>query len=749
MEVSKIVSNLTKSPRYRSRVEHIEVLPFKGAVYGEPQKPLAQPLKDYLKRKNMRLYKHQSQAIDLLRDGKNVIITTPTASGKTLAFNLPVFERLLWDKKATAFYLYPTKALANDQLKVVKEIEDSTYLNLCASLYDGDTAPDIKRWIRKTSRLVISNPYELHQILDWHHLWGRFYTDLKYIVVDEAHHYRGIFGSNVAFVLRRLRRICAQYGSEPQFVISSATLANPIEFAEKLTGLKFELVDFDGAPRGRKFFILYNPYWNGVGELSTHQESRDLFVYYVKKGLQTLCFTVSRKMAELIAMWSRNKFREMGSYLAQRITAYRAGYRPKERREIEEGLKSGALRGVTCTNALELGIDIGSLDSIIISGYPGTIISTWQQAGRAGRGTDDAMVTLVAFQDPLNQFIMKHPKNFFGRPHEHAIIDLSNPKILSGHILCAAKESPLNKDELKEYFGDGSSEIGRILEKDCKLTETSLGLRYAGYGRPIDQISLENISIDHFTVMHNKNILETMDRIHAYKEAHEGAVLLHQGLTYLVKKMDLTNRLVEVERQDLTYHTEPIQNVDIRVSQKLTHRRIGSFIVNFGIVEVKETIVGYKTMEYDEVKERKPLNLPSIRFRTEGLWITFGEKIKKRVEKHSLNFFGGLHGIEHALIAMMPFHVMCDRRDIGGVSTPTHPDTEAPTVFIYDGFEGGIGLTEKAVHLFEKILETTYQLVKDCPCETGCPSCIYSPKCGNENEPLDKKATILLLKYLF
>ena len=766
--VGKIVTLLKSSSRYRERVEHIEILPSKEPIYGRLKKPLSHSIKNYLLKKRLRLYSHQCEAIETLRAGKNIIITTPTASGKTLAFNIPIFERLEEDKRAAALYLYPTKALSNDQLKVIKEFEILSKISVNPNVYDGDTPPGRRPRIRETSRIIISNPYELHAVLPWHYKWGRFLGSLKFVVIDEAHRYRGVFGSNVAFLIRRLRRICNFYGSHPQFILSTATLANPVEFGEKLIGVGSRLITSDGSPKGKKYFIFYNPYFDGMGMLSTHQETRDLFLFFIKNNLQTLCFTISRKMAELIVSWSKKELKKSGSPLTDKITAYRAGYLPEERMEIENSLKNGILRGVTSTNALELGIDIGSLDSVIISGYPGTIISTWQQAGRAGRGIGESFATLVAFQGPLDQYFMKHPRVFFGRPGEHAIIDESNLYIVSGHLMCAASELPIKLAEEKIYFGDGAQEILKALEKEGLVQSTPNGWVYTGKRRATETVSLNNISSEVFKIICEGHLLETMDRAQAYREAHKGAVLLHQGQTYIVENLDLKNSVAQAKKREVDYHTEAMKIVDIKILEKVEEKEIGSFTVSFGDVEVNEEYVGYKIMKYDKVVGREKLDLPRLNFKTMGLWFTvpenikekiwekrkedkdIKEKLKKRREENLKRevFAGGLHGIEHAIIGIMPFHVMCDRWDIRGVSTSNHPDTMEPTVFIYDGFEGGIGLTEKAFQLMAEIVEMSHQLVRDCGCEDGCPACIYSSKCGNDNRPLDKKATILILEEL-
>jgi len=766
--MEEIVNTLKTRSRYKDRIEHIEILPSKRPIYGELKKEFSPAIKNYLLKKGIKLYIHQRDAIEKLREGKNIIITTPTASGKTLAFNIPIFERLEQNKSATALYLYPTKALANDQLKVIKEFEKLSGIKVTPNVYDGDTPPSKRPKIRGTSRIIVSNPYELHQILPWHYKWQKFFSNLNFIVIDEAHRYRGVFGSNVAFLIRRLRRICAFYGSNPQFVLSTATLANPIEFSEKLVGIKFELIADDGSPKGKKYFILYNPYFDGVGTLSTHRETKDLFLFFIRNDLQTLCFTISRKMAELIALWSKKELKKSEPYLTDKVTAYRAGYLPEERREIENNFKNGLLRGVTSTNALELGINVGSLDCVIISGYPGTTISTWQQAGRAGRGSDESIAVLIAFQNPLDQYFMRHPKVFFDKPHEHAIIDLANPYIISGHLMCAASEIPIKLADHGIYFADNAEGVLRALERQGLVQNTPNGWVYSGKGRATEAVKLDNISSDIFKVICDGELLETMDRTQAYREAHKGAVLLHQGETYIVEDLALKNSVVQVKKRDVDYYTEAMKIVDIAILEEIEKKEIGNLAVWFGDVEVNEQYVGYKIMKYDKVIGIERLDLPPLNFKTMGLWFIVPEDVKEKMWeerkkdkdiKEKLNdrseedlmretFAGGLHGIEHAMIEIMPFHVMCDRWDMGGVSTPSHPDTNKPTVFIYDGFEGGIGLSEKAFELTTEIVKTTYELVKDCKCEDGCPACIYSPKCGNENKPLDKKGTMLILKKL-
>jgi len=742
--IESALDALRQSPRFRDRIAHIEVLPAREPEYGELGEPLPAALSRYLDARGIRLYSHQCEAVEALRAGRNVILCTPTASGKTLGFDLPVFETLARDRRAAALFVYPTKALSNDQLKVFREMERATGIRADAAVYDGDTPVSRRGRIREISRIILTNPHELHHVLPWHSKWERFFRNLRYVVFDEAHRYRGVFGSNVAFVIRRLRRIARFYGASPSFVLSTATLANPQEFGEKLAGLPFDVISGDGSPRGGKTFLFYNPFFDGAGALSPHQETRDLFLYFVKRGLQTLCFTASRRMAELIALWSKEATKA-GSALSGQIAAYRAGYLPQERREIEDALKRGLLTGVTSTNALEVGIDIGSLDCVIISGYPGTVLATWQQAGRSGRRNREALAVLVAFQDPLDQYLMKHPGSFFGKPHEQAIIDLANPYILSGQLLCAVAELPFDAGREDTLPGEASAGLLPELAAEGLVKETPHGWVYTGRGRPVEAVGLDHIARDAYRITCEGALLETMDVSQACREAHLGAVLLHQGESYVVRRFDAENRLVEVERRDVDYYTRAIKAVDLEILGTKDMRRMGRMIFCLGELEVTETTLGYKVIRDDQVAAREDLELPPLRFRTTGLWFTIPDELRRAIHDRGLSFGGALHALEHAMIAILPFEVLCDRWDIGGLSTPGHPGTGEPTIFLYDGYEGGIGLTEKTQGLMDRVTRLTLELIRDCPCETGCPACILSPKCGNDNRPMDKQGALLLL----
>ena len=758
MSDSSNIDAFKNDVRYRENIAHIETIPAKKANFKRVDN-LNEKIIDYLESKDMKLYNHQAETYNAIQEGEHVIITTPTASGKTLAFNLPIMETMIEDKEATALYIYPAKALSNDQLHVLEDLEDEMNIKINPRTYDGDTPREDKRGIREKSRIVLTNPYQLHLILSWHHQWSRFYRNLRYIVIDESHYYKGVFGSNVAFLIKRLKRIANFYGAYPQFILSSATLANPLELANRLTGEEFQLVDNDTSPSGEKDFILYNPFKNYKRNKvnmknapSVHMETENIFMYMMLKQIQTLCFTVSRKTTELIAMWAKNDMTQIKGKLAHRIAAYRAGYRPEERREIEDGLKSGKYLGVTCTNALELGIDIGSLDAVIISGYPGTMISTWQQAGRAGRSRQKSLAILIAFENQLDQYFMNNPTFFFDKPHENAIIDLTNPILQEAHLLCAAKELPLKYGEVEKYFGISDEILEDLLSKKDLHINARGDYMYPYDDNPALDHSLDQISGQEFKIMNNGQLLETMEKSQVYREAHEGAILINKGDTYVVDSVSLSRGFVNVSQKTVDYHTMVLNQTDINIKKKLSKTKYGNLRIHFGELTVSEDYFKYKKMQFSKSVGTYPLDLPPLKFNTKGLWFTIPKSVKDTLEDMFPNeeevFAGGLHGAEHALIGLFPLHTMCDRFDIGGLSTNYHEDTQEATIFIYDGYEGGIGICEKAVDVFVDLLKSTLDLLNNCNCQSGCPACIYSPKCGNDNKPLHKNATKYILEYM-
>jgi DEAD/DEAH box helicase domain-containing protein len=735
------------NPGSHPLITHHECIPGRDAAYGRLKRPLSDLLEAYLTARGIHLYTHQCTAIDAVRAGRDVILTTPTASGKSLAFLLPIFESLCSGEETSALCLYPAKALAHDQLSGFRALEGFTGFPAGSAVYDGDTPAHLRPRIREESAIVLSNPHELHHVLAWHPKWAGFFEKLRFVVIDEAHRYRGVFGTHVAFLLRRLLRIAERYGSRPQFILSTATIANPGEFAMLLTGRTPVVVDDDGSPRGERHFLLANPGAIPGRGVSLSRAVRDLLLASVENGLQTLCFAPSRIMAEAIARQARAALVRNGG-TGESIAAYRAGYLPEERRALEKQLRDGSLSAVVSTNALELGIDVGSLDSVIMAGYPGSIMAAWQQAGRAGRRGNASWSVLVASENALDQYFVRHPESFFEKPCEHAILDPTNPYILAGHLLCAAAEAPLAPDGEAHFFGTDACDAVRALADAGILAKTRKGWAYAGRGRASEACPLGPPSGESFRVSCNGRVLETLDRNQAFREAHPGAILLHQGETYVVTGFDLDNHSITVRPDETDCHTRAHLSVDMSVIRTRASRTGEGGTLCFGDVRITEQYRQYQLRRYDTVLETHPLTLPPLVFTTRALWVTLPDTAVERLLKDGMDIAGGLHGAEHELIAMMPVRVLCDRRDIGGFSTPWHPDTAAATILIYDGYEGGIGLAEKAYSFFPSLAGIARDVVRDCPCTSGCPSCIHSPKCGNDNRPLDKAGTERILTLL-
>lgn len=735
------LGSLRDDPRLRDGWVHAEEVPPRDPTYGTVEPPFPRQIREFIDSRGIRLYTHQCEAVQAFREGKNIVVTTPTASGKTLAFSLPVFERLIAQPGSTFLFLYPTKALTRDQHGALRALEEGFSTGTVSAVYDGDTPVSARARIRQEARIVLSNPYELHHVLSWHHQWSRFFSGLSAVVIDEAHRYRGVFGSHVALLIRRLRRVCRFHGADPQFVLSTATLANAGEFASKLCGVPFEEISRDGSPAGQRTIAFYNPCREWPQGRSMHRDSALILARCMEAGLQALCFSGSRRTAELVAAWTREFASESPRHaLRDSVASYRAGYLPEERKAIEEGLKSGALRGVVSTNALELGIDVGTLDVVILSGFPGTMMAAWQQAGRAGRGGRDALAVFVASANPLDQYFMRHPSAFFGAPLEHAIIDLENPYILSGQVLCAAAELPLDCDAERGLFSLALPDIVASLAGQALLGKTRRGWIYAGSRRAADLVSLEGGSRETFAVLCGGHVLETLDRAQAYREAHKGAILLHQGEQYRVEELDLESRTARVTPVVVDYYTRPLKSTSIRVLDVRSARDLPGARLFFGDVEVTEHYTAYKMIERESVIGIEPLDLPPSRFETRALWLEIPPATCDEVSRCGGDLAGGLHGMEHALIAVMPFFVLCDRWDIGGLSVPCGGESGSPTVYVYDGYEGGIGLAEKGYEICGTLLQTAASLVAGCPCTDGCPSCILSPKCGSDNQPLDKRA---------
>lgn len=759
----RFLHQLKQDPAYMKQIAHVESLPPRQARYGKLHRPLHPRLARWLQAEGIRLWLHQTGAINRLRYPKkrlNVVITTNTASGKSLAYNLPVLDQLLRDPNATALYVFPRKALEYDQLVELQAILDAVGLPPhTAGKYDGDATREQKRRIRAHARVILTNPHGLHYYLAYPQLWRRVFSRLRFVVIDEAHVYRGVFGSNMAFVMRRLRRLAEGFGAKPQFILTSATIANPRELAESLTGLPFRVVDQDGSEAGERIFAIWVPPVDEIsGEhLSAHQESKHVFLAHMRQGLRTLMFTTSRKMAELQARWAKGQVETFDPTLVERISSYRAGLSPTDRRDIEEGLKAGQIVGVTSTNALELGIDIGQLDATILSGFPGSISSFWQQAGRAGRKGTPSLTTFVPFPDALDMYYAQHPAVLFGEPHEHAILSLENPYILENHVACAAKERPVIIDLDREYLGNELERVCEALVEAGTMTYSDGKYFWAGPPTfPAGETSIEAISRESFRVYERvgarEEFLMEEEKSRVLSEMHEGAVYLYRTDTYVVEELDLAARKVVLAAEEVDYYTVVLRETDVSVVETEMERHDGQIHARFGTVNVRHHYTHYikKSIFTDELVDKHELDYDPDEFTTKALWFTLPEPLWRAINEARYNIGGVVHAIEHGTIALIPLHVLCDRRDVGGVSFDYNLDTGLPTIYVYDGFPGGIGLAERAYAILRDLLEATRAMIEACPCTkaNGCPACIMSPKCGNQNEPLDKAGAVFALARL-
>ena len=691
------------------------------------------------------LYSHQAEAFGAARQGADVLVATGTASGKTLAFNLPVLDALAADPKLRALYLYPTKALAQDQGRTLAALRVP---RLRPAIYDGDTEPE-RRWqIRKWANVVLTNPDMLHVgVLPHHDRWGDVLANLRFVVVDEAHVYRGVFGSHVGNVLRRLRRLAAVYGAEPRFLMASATIGNPGELGQALLGKTVRVITEDGAPRAERTVALWNPPLLdpelGV-RASALGEAARLLAQLVGRGLRTICFTKSRKAAELVHRFAAER---LGGELAARLSPYRAGYTPGQRREVERRLVEGELLGVTATDALELGIDVGLLDCAISVGFPGTVASLRQQWGRAGR-REAGLAVLVASEDALDQFFMREPEALLSRRVEAAILDHANPRVLDGHVRAAAFEAPIDERD-RVFLGDAALERAEVLAAAGELQRTPAGYAWSGRDYPAARVSLRSTGPEAVSVVEvgTGQILGLVEEERTHSTVHEGAVYLHLGETYRVLSLDLQARAALVEPFDGDYYTQTKRETTTAIEDaRRAERRLG-LELSFGAVSVTEQVVAYqkRSLRSQEAFELCPLDLPPQTFDTEAIWFCPEPELLESLDEEP-RLLGTLHAAEHSLIALLPLWAMCDRWDIGGLSTNLHFQTGRPTIFVYDGHSGGVGITERGFEQFEGWVTDTAKLLAGCACEHGCPSCVQSPKCGNLNEPLDKEGALQLLR---
>jgi len=780
MDVVAFLESIKARRSYRGQIAHIEHIPAREARYAEIDPSVSGRIGEALKRQGItRFYSHQAQAIDAVRRGEHVVVVTSTASGKTLCYNVPVLETLQSDPRARALYVYPTKALAQDQLAKLRQYQLE---EIKPATYDGDTPRQERPFIKSVSNIVLTNPDMLHVgILPYHTTWSDMFRNLRYVVIDEVHGYRGVFGAHVANIIRRLRRVAQYYGSNPQFVCASATVREPGKLMRDLTGIDARVIDDDGSPSGEKTFVFWNPpILARTGERrSSSSEAVDLMTALVEAGIRTIVFTRARKTAELILRYARKALRESGSANVERIMSYRAGYRPAQRREIERRLFTGELLGVTSTSALEVGVDIGGLDAVVMTGYPGSVSSTWQQAGRAGRGEEQSLVVLIALDDPIDQYLMRNPGYFFAAEYERAIVDTQNPYILADHLVCAAYELPVENEEIESLFGERAWEVLGVLHETDRL-DYRRRWYWIGSEFPARSVNIRSASVESFDIVSVERgglLLGTVDQANAFQTVHPGAVYLHLGESYVVTRLDIAERVAYVERTDVNYYTTPGSRTTVAVDAEVESRIISAGstpsrpycaqeessppgVVSgseeqlgtkaaFGDVTISSRVTHYwrKQLFTEKPLERVMLDLPETTLATQATWIVLPRKLTDRLIGRGFDLSGTIHAMEHVMIGILPLFAICDRNDVGGVSHPEHPDTQRlAAVFIYDGYPGGVGLARAAYESIEKILEAALRTVEDCGCEDGCPGCVQSPKCGSNNQPLDKAGAAFALR---
>ncbi|WP_420843154.1 DEAD/DEAH box helicase [Cryptosporangium phraense] len=743
--------NRVRAGRSDDPVTHVERIPARPGVLVDWPSWTPPALRDaFAARGVTRPWAHQVAAAEAAHSGRSVVVATGTASGKSLAYQLPTLTALLSDPRAIALYLSPTKALAADQLRGLLDLADGVR----PALYDGDT-PDTERdWVRAHSRLVLTNPDMLHRgILPRHDAWASFFRRLRFVVVDECHAYRGVFGSHVAHVLRRLRRICARYRSTPVFVLASATVASPSSSGAALIGGPVQAVTEDGSPRGATTFALWEPPVSpfvgprgAPARRTATAEAADLLADLVSVGARTLAFVRSRRGAEAVALGAKRALAEAVPELVDQVDAYRAGYLADDRRELEAALRSGTLRGLASTNALELGVDVTGLDAVVLTGYPGRLASLWQQAGRAGRGSRDALAVLVARDDPLDSYLVHHPSAVFGRPVEATVLDPSNPYVLGPQLACAAAELPLTEADLPLFGGPPARAALDALVEQGVLRRRPAGWYWTSRGRP--DADLRGTGGEPVSIVEASTgrLLGTVDAGSAPSSVHTGAVHLHRGETFVVEELDLEHLVALVHRAEPDWYTQSQDVTDLSVVSVSESLSFDGVELCFGTVDVTNQVVSYqrKRIATGEVIDEQPLDLPSQLLRTRAVWYTMTDSILELASVVD-DVGGAAHAAEHAAIGLLPLVASCDRWDIGGLSTASHQDTGLATVFVYDGHPGGAGFAERGFAAADEWLTATRDAISACECAAGCPSCVHSPKCGNGNDPLDKAGAIRLL----
>lgn len=746
-DVHEYLASLKGSPKFGPQVVCHREFAKQEACYAAELPSLDPALRKILAEDGItRLYSHQHKAISSILAGNDLLVATPTASGKSMIYNLPVFNDLFDNDPGHSLYLFPLKALAQDQRNVLEtmfkklpsEIQDKH--RPFSALFDGDTSSYQRRKIRDyPPRILLTNPEMVHlSILPYHKNWTEFFKKLKYIVIDEVHSYRGVLGSHMAWVLRRLQRISRFYGAEPVFILLSATIGNPKELGHLLLNRPVEVISDSGAPQAEKNILFLNP-WDSAATTASQ-----LLEAAVKRGLRTIVYTQSRKMTELINLWTAPRLGKLGS----KVSAYRAGFLPEERREIEQQLFSGALLGVISTSALELGIDIGDLDLCILVGYPGSIMATWQRGGRVGRSMRTSAIIMVAQEDALDQYFMRQPDDFFSRSPESAVLNPENDSIMDRHLNCCAAELPLINEEILLNNRHIRERI-KVLSRKGIVLETATGCKWISSRKyPQREVSLRGGG-NTLSIIDRENgeVVGEIDTVRGMKECHPGALYIHRATSWLVDNLDLLANEVIVHKETPQFFTRPMSEKRTEILEVLESKISFGVVVSFGRVRVREKITGYQKRNSltQKLISTVSLDLPEQVIETESIWLDIEENTVKTLEHEKYHFMGAIHALEHAMIALFPLLVLCDRNDIGGISCPLHDQTEMASVFVYDGYPGGVGLSKEAFRKIDTLLLETKQTVSTCTCETGCPSCVHSPKCGSGNRPIDKKACLFLL----
>ncbi len=754
-----LLDRLTSARGRDDRLTHLELLPPRPAEISEwPGWVPAAVREAYAGRGVSHPWRHQVLAAEEAWAGRHVVISTGTASGKSLAFQVPALSAAIaargrrGERGAGVLYLAPTKALAHDQWAGLRDLG----LDVRISTHDGDSTREERDWTREHAEYVLTNPDMLHRsLLPSHEYWSRFLATLRFVVVDEAHHYRGVFGAHVSQVLRRLRRICARYGADPTFVLASATMSDPETTARRLTGLPVTAVTEDGSPRGRVALALWEPpFTSFLGEngapvrRAATSEAADLLADLVVEDVRTLAFVRSRRGVEQVARATSELLAEVDPSLSGRVAAYRGGYLPEERRELEERLRRGDLVGLAATNALELGIDISGLDAVLMVGFPGTRAALWQQLGRAGRGAGDALGVLVARDDPLDTYLVHHPESLIGQPVEATVFDPGNPYVLGPHLCAAAQEIPLTELDLP-MFGPTSREVVDRLVEGGLLRRRTHGWFWTDRRSAADLADIRSTGGPAVQLLEAETgrVVGTVDGSRAHGTAHRGAVYLHRGETWLVHDLDLDDGVAILERSDPGYSTSAREVTSISVVGEREHADWGECRLSLGDVEVTHQVVSYLKRSHPsgEVIGEEALDLPERTLRTVAVWWTVPDDVLDAAGLTPDDVPGAAHAAEHCSIGLLPLVATCDRWDIGGVSTARHPDTGRLTVFVYDGHPGGAGFAARGYAAAGSWLRATRDAIDDCGCPDGCPSCVQSPKCGNQNHPLDKRGAVALL----